>query len=568
MSNQEEKAEAVFQDALERRLRHDLPEGRPHEQVHAILDRPDAEGFIQTLDPQVLFRLIESAGWHEAHDLVPYATPWQIQVFLDFDGWKKDRFAPAKLERWLGTLVLEASDEKFQRVMRELDPEIPALFFKHNLEVDVVEEGEIPPQFADKPVSLSPDGVYAIVYPEDEVSAALMRSLIDRLYETDRVLAWTLLEAVRWEIYSTMEEEAYRWRNSRLEEFGYVSRDEAVEIYRYRNPTKLRQKWDAGLYGEKLIGTPDVGNLPVVHSGRDDDLFFFEAFAKVTSDEARDRLTYEMAAVQNRALIGDGIEPGDVLDAQNIARRTLGFLSLGLEFLSRSDVEDAAEVLERMPLRDVFAAGHSLCWTLTSKVHELRRRPTLTLIEGERFSLLSESDQSLFQALTRPRPEYASLDGDVSYFDSQAQVDEVAARLGMIAFKQLWLFAVRQVAPATLATLVYSEQVRNSPPTVTFDSLFRTSIALGLTSGDTELRGLSAAELEELAAVLRSKPWGDDPIGHFEGLIGAMLEALPPATVGFASAWLKKSLSVLEEELGGVREIEQPEFFETVVLLA
>jgi hypothetical protein len=103
---------------------------------------------------------------------------------------------------------------------------------------------------------------------------------------------------------------------------------------------------------------------------------------------------------------------------------------------------------------------------------------------------------------------------------------------------------------------------------VTFDSLFRTTVGLGLTSGDTELRGLTVDELGELASVLREKPWGDDPIGHFEPLIGAMFEALPPSTTAFASAWLKRALSDLEEELAGVREFDQPELLETVLLIA
>lgn len=569
MSDNEDAVAEAFQRSLERRLRHELPEGRPHEQIEAILDRPDAAGYIQSLDPQILYRLIEAAGWEEAHDLVPYATPWQIQVFLDFDTWKKDRFEPRNLERWLAALVTEASDQKFRQVMRDLDPEVPALFFKANLEVGVVEEGEIPIEFADKPVSLSPDGVYAIVYPEDERSAALMRAMIDRMYETDRVLAWTLLEAVRWELYSTMEEEAYRWRNSRLEEFGYVSRDEALNIYRYRNPTRLRQKWESGSYEEKILGTPDLGNLPVpVTREETEELFFFRSFAEVDDDDTRERLTYEMAAVQNRALIADGVEPGDLIDAQNVARRTMGFLSLGLEFLSRADLEEGATILKFVPLKEVFQAGHSLVWTLSSKVHELRRRPTLTLIESERFSLLSETDAVLFEALMQPRARFGTRDGLKVYFDRQEQVDEAAARLGMVAFKQLWLFAVRGVAPAELAGLVYSDRVINTPPSVTLDSLFRTSIALGLTSGSSELRGLHASELDELLDVLKSKPWGDDPIGHFEPLIGAMFEALPASTVGFASAWLKSSLEILDDELGGVSEIDQPEIFEDVLLIA
>ncbi|MFW5968936.1 MAG: DUF6178 family protein, partial [Persicimonas sp.] len=170
-----------------------LPPGDPVDQVQAILDKDDPVGFLQQLDSQTFYELIKRAGWDQTHDLIQYATPRQVQNFLDFDCWTRDRLIPDKMDKWLTALVTEASDEKLRRVCRELDPEMLAMYFKAHLQVDELDEGRIPDDMEGN-IAKSPDGVYAIVYPDDEDKAALLRVLIDRLYAADRVLAWTLLE--------------------------------------------------------------------------------------------------------------------------------------------------------------------------------------------------------------------------------------------------------------------------------------------------------------------------------------------------------------------------------------
>jgi len=39
-----------------------------------------------------------------------------------------------------------------------------------------------------------------------------------------------------------MEEMALQWRTSRLEEFGYVARSEAMAVYAYVNPVRFRDR--------------------------------------------------------------------------------------------------------------------------------------------------------------------------------------------------------------------------------------------------------------------------------------------------------------------------------------
>lgn len=551
------------------RVEDKLPMTRPVEAIDEILSRDDAEDFIKSLNPHGLYRLIREAGFDQGMDLIPYTTPEQLQIFVDLDCWKRDHIDTDRMAAWLAVMVSDADDKHFKRAMRDLDPEVVSLFFKKNLRaVELVEEGEIP-EGMPEPVALSPDNTFAISYPEDEDLAALMRALLDRLYDQDMGLAWTLLESVRWELESDMEETAYRFRTSRLEEFGFVERVEALEAYALLDPVKLREKWESGRLEEKLsVPPPERLEVPaVLRETADESLFFFEVLNQLDDDEAIALLIMELAALTNRTMVADGIEPGELETGGEVVHRTAGFLSLGLEFLSRSDTEKALQGLATVPLKTLFRVGHAIAQNLREKARNLTERPTLTLVEGVPFSLLNPDEAALFEGLQDLRPTFAR-DAEVfEVFQEQSQVDDAALRIGMVAYKQLWLFGVLHQTVEDLAPLVYDGGVKNEPDQVSFDVFFATAIATFLVAGVPALRGLTREELQELPGKLREASWTDDPIDYFEPVIGPMLVALPASTTTMATRWLSHSLDRLVDELAAVEHVVELEPFYPLVLV-
>lgn len=546
-----------------------LHSGDPIELIRNMLERDDALKYIPTLNPHTLFRLIKEAGWDQGTDLVPYISPEQMQIFLDLDCWKRDTILPKRMETWIAALIADTEDAQFKRVCRDLDPEILGIFFKANLTVEHVVEGEIPDHLEGS-VAMSPDGVYALVYPEDEDTAAILRAFIDRLYELDRVLAWTLLEAVRWELMTEMEESAYRWRMSRLEEFGFVGLSESLEIYAYRNPLHYRDRLDGQPFPNKPpIEPPKHSDIPsVIANQLDEDIYFFRVLRQVAGDRQLHDVLNELATLNNRTLIADGVEPGELESGHEVVRRTVGYLSLGLEFLSRNDDERALEIIEHLPLREIFQVGFSLTRKLQINAQTLSRRPTLSLVEGLPFSLLNPDEEALFEAVARPRPTFAWDQYDHDAFHTREQLDSAALRIGMVAFKQLWLFGVTGQTLDSLASLLYGGVVINEPVEVNFDTIFATVLATHLLTGSGEVRAIDLAELERLPAILRARPWADDLIAYFEPVLGPILVTLPKATASLSTRWLHAVLDKLVEELAEVEEIDNPAFFTASLLLS
>lgn len=545
-----------------------LPFGDPADQIERILDRPDADAYIAAIDPPVLHNLIKTAGWAEAIDLIPFVTTYQIQVCVDLDCWTKESFNTQALSPWLAALITSTTDEQFARTCRELDPEILAMFFKENLKVgEMGEEGDVPDAFYHLQVETSPDGVYGLVYPDDDATADLIRNIIKHLYHSDRVLAWTLLEACRWELMSPMEHEALRWRNSRLEEYGYVSRDEAFQIYHVLPPLWLRKSLEDGSYDSKIETAIRPDNLPVVASlDEENDFFFFRAMEKIDDPDIRSRLTVEFVTLQNRAAIAEGINPGDVQSASATVRRTAGYLSLGLSFVSRDDLEKAADLLTKVKLIDVFRAGFTAVSTVSKNAAKLRYRPSLTLIDGEHYSLLGKNDASLLKHLSHARPEYFE-DKKLDVFREQTQLDGAALRVAFIALKQIVIFNALELSPQKLSKIAYNKNNLSTPDVITFDFILRTALAQALTKGDDFFAPLSSEQLKKLPSTIRTKPWGADPVGFFEAINGAIVIVVPGTMVRLVGTWFNRCLKDLENEFAEVASADDAKIFASVILV-
>jgi hypothetical protein len=560
---------------LPERLSRALPPRAPEQIIDDLISAPDYERQIQAVDPQALYNLIREAGWDQGYDLVPYVSPQQFQIFVDLDCWREDKLVPELMYRWLGVVIDEADDAKFRRVCRELDAEVLAILFKKNLHVELTEEGRIPDHLEGH-VAPSPDNVYAIVYPEDEDMARMLRSLLDRLYDTDMVLAWTLLEAVRWELVSPLEEEARRWRMSRLEEYGFLPREEALEVYALLDPERQRQRLeDEELTSKRSTGAPENLDLPtVITEELEGDFYILAMIDRLEDDASVQERIFELTALLNKAMIADGIEPGEPGSGREVVRRTLGYASLGLEFLARGDDERGVTLLETTPLRRIFRTGYSLAHKLQSKVRALRNRPALSIVTGEPFSLLTPDQEALFDALTRPRPTWAADRYTYDLLRSQEQFDDAALRISMVALEQLWLFGIQQHTVASLAAMVYGDPesgaepvVDNEPIAITFDSLFATYLGNFLVDGAASFASFDRARLEALAAAVSERPWGDDPVGHFEEVVGDFLVALPAGATRLVTRWLEETLARLVDELGAVRAVETAEIFEELLLV-
>ncbi|MCB9507094.1 MAG: hypothetical protein H6698_03280 [Myxococcales bacterium] len=555
--------------------------GRPipvsaKERIDAILDHPRAAALVRSLDVQELYSLIHEAGMEDGMDLVLYASAEQVQGIVDFDCWTRDDLEPTRVSAWLEVL-LQREDEDFADLMTTLDPELLVIWLRQQCQVFVWEDDAELIEAIDAPVFSSPDGVYAIVVPDDEELAGRIRHVLDRVYAMDLLRGHRLLEATRWELTTDMMERAYQQREARLGDLGFVPVHEAVEVYAYRNPAD----WAAGARARARAPELDVlklsaaGTLPptdrmLQHLETDlgGDGGFLErsiaALGQVVPDAqlepAVDSIFGQLRALVNRRHIADLGQPGDLDAARGAMRSVADTLSIALEYASGGDLLLSARTLASTPLRDAHQAGASIVAGLAKQARDLERRGNLTLVDGQP-SLLEADVADLFDGLRARRPLRSAV--DAAPFRRLSEVHAAARVLAEAAFLEMVVFGTLRHTRGELASVVFDPNRCVTPvELITFRVLLGTLAVAALADSHGGLEPVTAQALER--AIARGR--GEGGLARSATTALRALLRVPDGAAPLADAVAASVGEWLAGELGGASVA--PEIARQVVLLA
>jgi hypothetical protein len=215
---------------------------RPKQRLDAILNRPDAMKIVRQMPSQDLFITIKEVGLSDSLELLELLSPEQVKACLDLDGWNHDRIDPKALGHWLESLFA-ANPRRAVQSFRELDVELISLLLKLYATVyDLSAEEEA----ADlgSVYSTTPDNHYMVVFDaaaDEQHLIHFLKDALEQLYGRDMPFALRMIEAVRWETASALEEEALKWRDGRMQDLGFAPLDEIKEILAYVDPAKALQ---------------------------------------------------------------------------------------------------------------------------------------------------------------------------------------------------------------------------------------------------------------------------------------------------------------------------------------
>jgi hypothetical protein len=373
-----------------RGARRALQAARGKQKLDLILSAPDPEQLVQALPPQELYFALVDIGPDDAAELVAMSSPEQFRHFVDMAAWHAPEEGPRTPEviRWL-RLAREGSDdlEKFRKQLWALDIELLAQVLRRELRVhDLTEEDQPSPENPGMAYYTS-DRRFLLEFVGSGEYGTL-RQLIDDLYAQDPFGAGQLIESIRWELPTDLEESARRWREGRLRDAGVPELEEAISFYARPAQQKRDEPFDAP--GTRALAPPA---RPVLD----------EALAQLAGEElerAEESIVYaaNSALVANRVPLDDPDEVGDQL-AQ--VRATL---SLGLELLSGGDPARAARILADAPIRDVFQAAMGEVYRLQSRARPIAISARLP--QAQSATVLDEPLESVVQALLRQRPAF------------------------------------------------------------------------------------------------------------------------------------------------------------------
>lgn len=321
--------------------------------VDQIINNDQSLQMVRQTPTQDLLVMLKEVGLVDCHELLELLSGEQVQALLDMDAWLLHRIDPKSIGDWLEHLYA-ANPRKALAQFMALDIELIALLYKLHAFILDTHAGEEPGDL-DGLYSISPDGRFYVMFDKESPNQNLIYFLhraLEDLYARDMAFALRLLESVRWEMPSVLEEEAFSLRDGRMQDLGFAPTDDVMAILAKQDPKQMK------LAHHVTKPDPDVVLVPSLVMSIDIKGYalLYEAL-KASSAHVITRMQYELVNTANRFHLAMSQSLGDYAALQKTAAFVLNMVNLALMHLSGGDVEQAAQFLTQYPAQKLFQTG-------------------------------------------------------------------------------------------------------------------------------------------------------------------------------------------------------------------
>ena len=534
------------------RLRAQLAGPRGYRRIDALLSSEDAEAAVAALSPNEVFELVHEVGFEDAQDLIALATPEQIRGCFDLEAWNKDQLDIAPLKPWLVTL-LNAGFEKVGAVFARLDTELRALIMQRAVKIYDVSLEEEPAEDNEGAIMATPDRFFMLELLGDEETQALTQRIVEDLYRADFIMARHIIMAARSEPPAELEEMSYRWRSARLADLGYVDFYDALDLFRPLDADKVAIGEGSQ---DRIVDADNPNRVSMIVAeeliGRG---FLARAMAAIEDPAESERIESALMVIVNKVLAAGRAKPGQPEVVRRGAFYATATISLGLETVSRSDLERATQALSSIGMQRLFRVGYTVTLKLARLAQALASRSVTA----------GSPAKELVAALCSPRPLFSCVADEppatgLRPFESASDL----RRAGEILTGLTVRIALVESLGVDVVALGQAPEPRPS-----LDDHIRTALARAVVGGEFSGHALSQAELTtlrdrgmqdgELTADARAK--GLDAVKSRLGV--AQLQASGTVLARLVGGWLDE----LEGILGGVKDAAiDPRFVEGVLV--
>ncbi|MBN2145255.1 MAG: hypothetical protein JW774_11590 [Candidatus Aureabacteria bacterium] len=414
-----------------------------------ILRSADPKSIFSDLTCQDFFLIYHESGDEIQPDILKFSSPDQIVFVSDFECWKKDEINQKGFLKWLDMLN-QSGHEQIQTWLVSSDHELIVSALQKFVEVVKTEHLELIDDYIGDRPFFTLDNLYYICIEGDNHDA--IRQIINHIYEGNRSMYVSLLEALisedEWEVL----EEAYKSRNERLTEFGFPQKEEAMKIYQdIKDFSSLEEKnkKDRSCFSKDIMFS-----YPVISNVKD--LFLDRVltlhFQKFPKDDSID---WEFACLANKIISCENV---DFLHSQTIKQclnRAKKLVSLSLEDLSHGNMETALDLLSTYWIEDLFRWGVTRIRKLRQFTLDILPKVHLDHLESLLKFLGSPWDvklKGLFQFCPVKAKENASFEvQEYEDFESLKQVETLYHEL--IEIQAVLEFFISHLGPKWLHVL-------------------------------------------------------------------------------------------------------------------
>jgi hypothetical protein len=325
--------------------------------LNAILHGEDPEALAHAVPRRDMYLAIVAAGAEEALDVLPLLSDEQFVSIIDNEAWRDGHLAVHQAIRWLD-LYKHLGPEQLYKRFRQLDEEYQVAFLNPYIEmVDEEAFEKLPQEEQDRFTALPCNTLWWKVKGGDEKVQEFVSSLIGASISEDAAYVYSLLGMSAMLPPNEQEALLKQFRDARLEEDGFVSTEESLELFApFAAGKDLLDKWSG-------VHRPVSTTL----TKKDDKkvLFLDSVLRLATTSGMADSVAVEnvqkgFAYLANAVSAACQVESDDVAGLTSLLKQVKCMSSFGLEVLSKGDESKAIEVLFTEYPKVVFKFGLSL----------------------------------------------------------------------------------------------------------------------------------------------------------------------------------------------------------------
>ena len=362
----------------------------PENALNAILDSPQPAALIHSFPEEDFYFLIHDIGLEDALPLLSLASDRQWEYVVDLEGWQKHRIELKSVTRWLD-LLFKVDPDRFIKWFLDQKTEFMEFYLFKNIEVKIREENQDPSEFGDEFFTYD-DTLYVKFLDEtferdteesesdDAIKKdrnAFLSQFFKALAAVDHITYQKVLLESCSVIPAETEEEAYRLRNVRLAEKGFLPYEEAMGVYQPLKPEDFKAQ------DTKFI-TTDPGRklffpVPLYHSGiLEQENLFTAALKKIEPGDVIEQIQIEFAGLCNLIISADQKNIREKEELKSIVKKVSGYLNIGLERLSPDDKTPeagyCATLIRNHSLSDIFRVGYGMALELKWRAEKWRKQ--------------------------------------------------------------------------------------------------------------------------------------------------------------------------------------------------
>jgi len=498
-----------------------------------ILNAENSPALVQSLPAQEVFLLVKELGALDAVELIGLASPEQVTLCVDMDCWDGDQLDAENALVWLHLLLIQ-DEEEFLRLIDDFDFELLVMMVKKQLTVVSGLES-----LTDDDEDLLAnrkrfDQVYECDYRNSDV-AKLMEAFQDVLFRERQELYLRLMEAVRHEMDSALQEDVFQLRCGRLGDLGFVERFESRSLYQVIDPQRFDPQQHVkpqGIYTAQSTGGVAPGFLVTTVQPHD-------LLADVMAGGLNEDLAHELTFLLNRAMSADGVNYGEPNDVRETIEDVYHYLNLALGYLAGSDAGKATELFHSVYLQHLFQLGYSLTAALRQRARTISQSVLGPYLDGP--------DAAVITALCQEKPRFFNglMDetrADQRPFATMAEVTLVDEELQCIDMLQA-VFGEQGLLPLGAPEDIDLDGcVPDLGSELTLSEIFLTALAQRIMGRDFAFRPFPIQELSQLHATLTRN---DEAMTALRDETSRWLESQAPGTTPF----VHYCLAIWESEL-------------------